>query len=128
MTAKSPLNKRFGPSSDVGSMQVPMAVDLSFATSAKLDDMEILEKVLELAVADVVKRFEKDGFKVIIRAGQVRPMTQEEFLSILPRKVHMSDGAGDWICDTSRVSLKNVTTDAEQVTCKSCLNRMGRGV
>lgn len=121
-----PLNKRIGPSEDIGSMSIPMAVDLSFATSAKSDDADILEKVLDLAIQDVIKRFERDGFKVFIRAGQVRPMSQEELLSLIPRKVHLSNGADGWLCETPRVSMKNVTREWTAVTCKSCLNRMGR--
>lgn len=116
---------KIGLDEAMGQMQVPVAIDLSFATSAKLDDMGILEQVLAKAVDDVLKRFEKDGFRIFVRAGVVRPMTQEELLSIIPRKVHMTNGLDGWLCKTAHVSPKNVTSDATEVTCKLCLKVMG---
>jgi hypothetical protein len=111
------------PSEDLGQMMVPVAIDLSFVTSVKLEDMPILEQVLAKTTEDVLKRFQKDGFKVFVRAGVVRPMTQEELLSILPRKVHMAHEDG-WLCDTAHVALKNVTDNRDDVTCKLCLKKL----
>lgn len=117
---------RIPPSDDLGKMMVPTAIDLHFVTSAKLDDQEILEQVLQLAIDDVLKRFQKDGFQTFLRGGQVRPMTQEELLSIIPRKVHMAtDSDRGWLCDTPHVSLKNVTANKAEVTCKKCLKKLG---
>lgn len=113
------------PSEDIGDLVVPMSVELSFATTSKVSDTTLMEQVLALAIEDVQKRFEKDGFKLYIRAGNVRPMTQEELLTLIPRKIHMADGVdGAQICTTPHVSAKNLTTDASKVTCKLCLKAL----
>jgi hypothetical protein len=122
---RQPLHKRLPQSDDIHDMQVPMAIEVDFVTSAKLSDMGILETVLDLAVKDLQKRFEKDGFKCFLRTGLVRPMTQEELLTIIPRKVHMARDAQQ-ICDTPHVSKKNLTEDPDDVTCKKCLKILGR--
>jgi len=112
------------PSSDLTEMVVPVAIEVSLATSVKLDDIPILEKVLEKAVEDVLKRFEKDNFRIFVRTGTVRPMTQDELLSIIPRKVHMALASGLWLCTTPHVSPKNLTQNPDEVTCKLCLKVM----
>lgn len=123
---KSPLLKRLGPDREISKLPVPMAIDLSFVTSAKAEDAAILEKVLELAVQDVLKRFERDGFKTYIREGLVRPITKEELLSILPRKTHMGwSGDKGWLCDTPHVAARNISFDEQKVTCRSCLKKLG---
>jgi len=73
---KRPLLKRFEADEGIQDLQVPMSVELSFATSAKISDTELLEKVLGRAVEDLGKRFEKEGFKLYMRTGLVKPMTQ----------------------------------------------------
>jgi hypothetical protein len=124
VSERRPLLKRFGPDEDVLDLQVPISVEISFATSAKLSEMPILEKVIERAIADAQARFEREGFKFYVRAGVVKPMTQEELLSILPRKVHMARETGGnlkQICETPHVSQKNLTLNEDEVTCKRCL-------
>lgn len=122
---RRPISKRLPPDENIQDLNVPMSVELSFATSAKISDMSVLEKVIELALGDLERRFAKEGFKLYLRTGQVRPMTQEELLSILPRKVHMareqSGGVLKQICETAHVSWKNLTTNPDEVTCKRCL-------
>jgi hypothetical protein len=119
------ISKRLQPDENIQDLIVPISVEMSFATSAKISDMSILEKVIELALGDLENRFAKEGFKLYLRTGQVRPMTQEELLSILPRKVHMareqSGGVMNQICETPHVSRKNLTTNTDEVTCKRCL-------
>lgn len=114
------LGKKLEPSEDLATMQVPFAIDLDIATSAKIEDLPILEQVLTKAVEDVLKRFAKDGFRAFLRTGVVRPMTQEELLACIPRKIHISNGHGGWKCATAHVASKNITIDWAQVTCKLC--------
>lgn len=122
--APKPLLKRLGADEDILDLVVPISVEISFATSAKISDMAILEKVLERALEDAQKRFDKEGFKLYVRSGLVKPMTQEELLAVLPRKVHMAreiNGRLSQICETPHVSHKNLTTNETEVTCKRCL-------
>ena len=120
---KRPIYKKLDPSEEIGDIQCPMSIELHFATTSKISDMPILEKVLERAIEDVHKRFEKDGYKVYVRTGLVRPMTQEELVSLIPRKVHFRQN-GRQICDTTHVAAKNLTDNRAEVTCKLCLKRM----
>jgi len=119
-----PLLKRLQPDEDIQDLNVPMSVELSFATSAKISEAGVLEQVIEKAILDLEKRFAKEGFKLYMRAGLVKPMTQEELLSILPRKIHMAhkvNGRSAQICETPHVSYKNLTSNEAEVTCKRCL-------
>jgi hypothetical protein len=124
-TERRPLLKRLEADEDIQDLNVPMSIEMSFATSAKISEMGILEQVIEKAVGDLEKRFAKEGFKLYVRTGLVHAMTQEELISILPRKVHMAevrDGkALKQICETPHVSYKNLTTNETEVTCKRCL-------
>lgn len=117
---KKPLLKRIEPSEDIRDIQCPMSIEVSFATSAKISDMGVLDKVLEVVIAEARKKFESEGFKTWVRVGLVKPMTQEELLTIIPRKMHfMRDGRQ--VCRTEFVSPKNLTDDPKEVTCKLCL-------
>ncbi len=112
-------------SMDVEDMVVPVCVDITVVTNSKLSEFPILDKVLNLAVKDALARFEKEGFRAFLHHGKVRPMSQDELLSILPRKVHFVPLPGEkHICDTAHVAKKNLTLDPDKVTCKLCLRKM----
>jgi hypothetical protein len=121
-----PVFKRLGAVDDEGllDLNVPISVEVKFATGAKIRDMALLEAVIDLALADVEQRFEKEGFKLYARGGLVKPMTQEELLAMVPRKKHMAREHGPGmrqICDTPHVARKHLVTSIDKVTCKRCL-------
>lgn len=121
---------KIGPSPDLSNLLVPLRIEVDFATSAKLDDIGRLEQVLEKAVEDVQKRFAKDGYTIYVRSGTVRPMSQEELLALIPRKIHLAadgqDGTPGWLCKTAHVAAKNITSERDDVTCKLCLKALGQ--
>ncbi len=123
---KRPLVKQLQPSGDIRDLHVPMAIELSLATSAKLADMGELEKTLDQAVQEVLKRFEGNGFQVFIRAGFVRPMAKEDLVEIVPRKFHMLSREGRQTCDTQYVAKRYLTKNSEKVTCRKCMKLLGK--
>lgn len=121
-----PVFKRLEAADDDGllDLNVPISVEVKFATGARIRDMVALEQVIDQALADVEARFEKEGFKLYARLGHVKPMTQEELLAMVPRKKHMARQHGSGlrhICDTPHVSPKHLVTSIDKVTCKRCL-------
>lgn len=126
-----PLYKRMSDDKDVHNLVVPMSIELSYVTSAKIADMPALEKLIDHAFQDLEARFEKAGFKLYVRSGLVKAITQADLLTILPRKMHMaqtlSSGVLNQICDTPHVSAKNLTTNEDAVTCKRCLKLIEHG-
>lgn len=73
---------------------------------------------------EIGSRLDKDDTQI------VRPMSQEELLAIIPRKIHKAayHVKNGWLCNTPHVSPKNLTDNDSEVTCKLCLRVLGKSV
>ncbi len=107
----------------VEDMMVPVCIDLVVVSNSKISEFPLLEKVLQVVVQDALQKFEKEGFRSFLHSARVRPMSQEELISIVPRKVHYAPDDIQ-VCDTAHVSKKNLTKDREKVTCRLCIRKM----
>ncbi len=85
-----------------------------------------LQTLAETFEAEVRARIEAAGASSMHRRwAEVRPASREELLNFVPRKVHLSERKGTWICSTQHVSYKNLTTVKEEVTCRLCRRLLG---
>ena len=112
------------PENDPGIIPCGITLDFSVVVSATLGDVPQLEAFLRATVLDVVAKLAAFKMRAYIRKTDVHPITQEELLSVIPRKVHFEHD-GRQVCATAFVSLKNLTTDPSLVTCKLCRKLKG---
>jgi hypothetical protein len=122
---RKPLREYIEADEGVYDLNCPMAIELKFVTSSKLSEMEVLREVIKRVREDLLKRFDKEGFPAFVLDGEIRPMTQDELLACIPRKMHLRSGDG-WLCRTARVGAKHITNDRTKVTCKLCLGQMAQ--
>lgn len=101
----------------------PISIDLTFVTSGCMADMRVIESVMRWLRDAAHERFTNAGFQVMLKKALVRPMSRNELLALIPRKIHY-EKKGRQICTTSHVSGKNLTKDKTAVTCKLCLHRL----
>lgn len=104
-------------------LQVPYVLELKLVVSVTPSDVPALREMqLELAslAREQLGRTRREKRKLYFAGGDVRPLTQEELLAVLPRKVHLRTAAGRWACTTAHVSPRNLTDDRAAVTCKLC--------
>ena len=93
------------PENDPGIIPCGITLDFSVVVSATLGDVPQLEAFLRATVLDVVAKLAAFKMRAYIRKTDVHPITQEELLSVIPRK--------------------NLTTDPSLVTCKLCRKLKG---
>jgi len=91
-----------------------------------MKDIEAVFDGLDKAVRAFYDDCDAKGVSVIQAGGQVRPMTREEALAIVPRKKHLEVN-GTHACRTPHVSARNLVKDPEKVTCKLCLKLIADG-
>ena len=112
------------PENDPSIIPCGITLDFSVIAAATLGDVPELEAFLRTTVLDVVAKLAALKMKAYIRRTDVHPVTQEELLSVIPRKIHFEHD-GRQVCATAFVSPKNLTTDSSLVTCKLCRKLKG---
>lgn len=109
---------------DPAKIPCAMTLDFSVIVGAKIGDVDVLAKILEDAINEVLRSCTAHNIDAYLRYGQVRPTRHEELVAIIPRKVHYTADGLKQFCDTVHVSKKNLTNDRSKVTCKLCLKLM----
>ena len=92
----------------------------SFVT-VPVEAYDTLALAFESLVADFGARVHALGGTLHEPRGMLRDPNSAEAI-YLPRRIHLRRyGYETWVCNTSHVSLKNVTDDPQAVTCRLCL-------
>lgn len=118
------FKKLDGVTGDTSNVRSSCALEyIAFVTGKEEEIGEAGDRFNEL-LKDFHAQCEKIGLSLIRTNAGIRPMTQEEILSVVPRKFHLVGTGGSQACSTPFVSPKYLTRDATKVTCKLCKQKL----
>lgn len=101
-----------------------MILNFEIAMTGKVSVLGAIHDEFIKHVEKLYEQCECEGVSIIEAKGQMRGLTQEEVLRIIPRKYHLSGADGRQICDTKYISARFLTQNTERVTCKLCLKKL----
>jgi hypothetical protein len=118
------FKKLDGVTGDTSNVRASCALEYVAFVTGKVTDIGEAGEVFNALTAEFHAKCEKLGISIIRTTAGIRPMSQEEILSVVPRKHHFMGPDGAQVCSTPYVAAKYITTDLKEVDCKLCLNKM----
>jgi len=92
--------------------------------TGRIVDLDAVHAEFSAHAESVYDLCDRLGISVVEARGQMRGMTQEEVLRLVPRRFHMAGPENRQVCKTPHVSQRFLTKDRDKVTCKLCLEEL----
>lgn len=109
---------------DTTNVRASCALEYTAFVTGKVGDIGEAADHFDVLMKDFHARCEALGISLIRASGHVRPMSQVELISIVPRKWHFMGPEGTQVCAVPYVSEKFLTDDPTKVDCKLCRKKM----
>lgn len=113
-----------GKKRDEENLRASVLLNFEIAMTGKVAALGDIYDEFSKHVEKLYERCEKEGISIIEAKGQMRGLTQEEILRIIPRKYHFQGPDGRQICDTKHVAARFLTRNTERVTCRLCMKKL----